>query len=223
MQQARGYFITGTDTSVGKTFVTRLLLQALNRQGISSLGMKPIAAGAEMIDGQLANEDALALARAGCCEVPYDWINPVLLRLPVAPHIAAERAGVSIDLPQIQRAYASLAAQSEVVLVEGAGGWLVPLSDSLDMSDLARCLNLPVILVVGMRLGCLNHALLSVRTIAASGLTLHGWIASRLDPQMLEYAANLQALQQRIPAPLLAEIPFCTDAIVLADTVLRHL
>lgn len=220
---ARGYFITGTDTSVGKTFVTCLLLQALNRQGIAGLGMKPVAAGAEMIGGQLANDDALALAQAGCCEVPYSWVNPCLLPLPVAPHIAAERAGLSIDLPLIQQAYAKIAAQAEVVLVEGAGGWLVPLSDTLDMSDLARCLNLPVILVVGMRLGCLNHALLSARAIAGSGLKLHGWVANQLDPQMLEYAANLQALQQRIAAPLLAEIPYSADAIVLPDAVLRHL
>lgn len=211
--QARGYFITGTDTSVGKTFVTQLLLQALNQQGIRSLGMKPVAAGAEMIDGQLANDDALVLAQAGCCELPYDWINPVLLPLPVAPHIAAERARISIDLPLIQQAYAKLAVQAEVVLVEGAGGWLVPLSDSLDMSDLARCLDLPVILVVGMRLGCINHALLSVRAIQSSGLVLHGWIANAVDAQMLEYPANLLALQQRINVPLLAQIAHRADSL----------
>lgn len=219
---ARGFFVTGTDTEVGKTFVTCWLLRQLNAQGLRSLGMKPVAAGgSETADG-FANEDALALAAAGWQQVPYAWLNPYLLRQPVSPHIAAAREHVSIDFARIADAYRQLAAMADVVLVEGAGGWRAPLSETLDIADLARHLRLPVILVVGMRLGCLNHALLTADAIVASGLPLVGWVANRVDPHMREYAANLHFLRQRIPAPLLAQLPHAENPNVLMDVALQR-
>jgi len=219
---ARGFFVTGTDTEVGKTYVSCWLLRQLNAQGVRSLGMKPVAAGGIDTPDGFANEDALALAAAGCGAVPREWLNPYLLRLPVSPHIAAAREQVLIDFNRIAEAYRQLAARADVVLVEGAGGWRAPLSDTLDIADLAQQLQLPVILVVGMRLGCLNHALLTARAIGDSGLPLAGWIANRIDPQMREYDANLQTLRQRIAAPLLAELPYARNPNVLKDLQLQY-
>ncbi len=199
-----GYFVTGTDTGVGKTHASCWLLQQWSQQGRRAVGMKPVAAGD---DG-----DAKALSRAGGVPVPANWLCPYPLHDPVSPHVAAAREGIEIDLRHIQYAYSQLAAMAEVVLVEGAGGWLVPLSPGLDIAGLAHSLRLPVILVVGMRLGCLNHALLTVAAIAGSGCTLAGWIANRIDPQMAAYADNLATLRERINAPLLAELPWLQPA-----------
>ena len=214
---ARGYFITGTDTDVGKTFVACWVLRQLNRQGLRCLGMKPVAAGVGDTAEGPDNVDVVALAAAGYRAVPRDWLNPYLLSLPVSPHIAAAREQVQIDFSRIDSAYRQLADNADVVLVEGAGGWRAPLTDSQDISDLAQQLQLPVILVVGMRLGCLSHALLTAQAILDSGLPLVGWIANQIDPQMSEYIANLHTLRQRLPAPLLAELPYAENPDVLSD------
>jgi len=202
-------FVTGTDTGVGKTLSSCALLHALARHHRRVVGMKPVASGAEP-DGRggWANEDSLALRAASTLVVPPQLDNPVLLPDPVSPHIAAERAGVTVQLAPILQAYQQLAAQADAVVVEGAGGWQVPLSPRLRIADLAVALQLPVVVVVGLRLGCINHALLTADAIRASGLPLAGWIASRVDPQMREPEANLAYLRQHLGAPLLADIPW---------------
>ena len=202
-------FVTGTDTGVGKTLSSCALLHALARHHRRVVGMKPVASGAEP-DGRggWANEDSLALRAASTLVVPPQLDNPVLLPDPVSPHIAAERAGVTVQLAPILQAYQQLAAQADAVVVEGAGGWQVPLSPRLRIADLAVALQLPVVVVVGLRLGCINHALLTADAIRASGLPLAGWIASRVDPQMREPEANLAYLRQHLGAPLLADLPW---------------
>ncbi len=206
-----GCFVTGTDTGVGKTLASCALLHALGRHHARVVGMKAVAAGAEPDGhGGWANEDTLALRAASTLAVPAAWDNPVLLADPLSPHIAAQRAGVEVTLPPILSAYRQLAAQADAVVVEGAGGWRVPLSDSLSIADLAVALQLPVVLVVGLRLGCLNHALLTADAIRASGLPLAGWICSRVDPHMLAPEDNLATLRRalgNLGAPLLADLP----------------
>ena len=205
---AHGLFITGTDTGVGKSLVSAALLHAYAGLGYRVVGMKPVAAGAEQIDGVWSNEDVRQLRAASNVAIDEaGWINPYLLRMPVAPHIAADWQGVSIELPRIRDAYLHLAAVADVVIVEGAGGFRVPLSATRDSADLAMQLGLPMILVVGMRLGCLNHALLTAEAMAARGLKLAGWVANRLDPQMAAFDDNLAALRLRLDCPLLAELP----------------
>lgn len=202
-------FVTGTDTGVGKTLASCALLHALAQHHRRVIGMKPVAAGAELgSDGQWANEDSLALRAASTLVVPPALDNPVLLPAPVSPHIAAERAGITVQLQPIVDAYLQLAGQADAVVVEGAGGWQVPLSNTLRIADLAVALRLPVVLVVGMRLGCISHALLTADAIRASGLPLAGWVASRVDPDMLEPAANMDYLCEHMGAPLLADIPW---------------
>lgn len=205
--RGRGYFITGTDTGVGKTLVTAALLHASNGLGIRAQGMKPVAAGAELRDGVWVNEDVAMLSAASRPPPPREWLNPYLFREAIAPHIAAERKGMRIEIPRIVEAYRSLAAGADLVLVEGVGGFRVPLSDTRDTADLAVALGLPVILVVGLRLGCLNHALLTAEAIASRGLQLAAWVANRVDPEMLAVDENLNALRRRLAAPLLAELP----------------
>lgn len=204
----KGFFVVGTDTGVGKTRVATALLRAYARLGHRCVGMKPVAAGAERLNGMWVNEDVARLRAAGNVDVALEQVNPYLFREAIAPHIAAEHKGVNIELPRIREAYALLARQADVVVVEGAGGLLVPLSASRDMADLAVSLNLPMVLVVGMRLGCLNHALLTSEAMAARGLRLAGWVANRIDPAMSAYDGNLQTLNQRLPGPLLAELPW---------------
>jgi dethiobiotin synthetase len=204
----RGFFVTGTDTGVGKTLVSTALLHGFARLGQRVVGMKPVAAGAEQIEGVWSNEDVRQLRAASTIDADAAWINPYLLRTPIAPHIAAEYQGVTIELARIREGYEHLAALADVVIVEGAGGFKVPLSASKDSADLAEYLALPMILVVGMRLGCINHALLSAEAILARGLRLVGWVANRIDPDMLAYQDNLTALRARLPAPLLAELPY---------------
>lgn len=208
MKTASAWFVTGTDTEVGKTYATCALLHAARRAGLSALGMKPVAAGAELVDGRLANEDALRLLAAGSFDPGLDTLNPYCLASPIAPHIAASEEGVIIETAPIRDALASLRAQADCVFVEGAGGFRVPLGPDYDMAMLARDLGLPVILVVGMRLGCINHALLTAEAIAARDLPLAGWIANHIDPQMLRAKENLAALRERLSAPLLGVLPF---------------
>lgn len=221
---ARGWFVTGTDTGVGKSRASVALLHALRARHPRCVGMKPVAAGAEPdASGQLQNDDTLALRGASNVAVPPELDNPVLLADPMSPHIAAARAGRPIEIGPIVSAYRALAGQADAVVVEGAGGFLVPLTLRLTGADLAAALGLPVILVVGLRLGCLNHALLTRDAIAARGLRLAGWIASRLDPAMPEQEANLDYLRAQLPAPLLADFAWdpqvdpATLAVTLPD------
>lgn len=204
----KGLFITGTDTGVGKTRVTAALLHAYADLGYRVVGMKPVAAGADKLGEVWVNEDVAELRAAANVEAPLEWINPYLFREAIAPHIAAEHKGVRIEIPRIREAYERLASQADLVLVEGVGGVLVPLSADKDTGHLAQALGLPLILVVGLRLGCINHALLSVEAIAARGLKLAGWVANQIDPEMAARAENLATLVRRIPAPLLAETPW---------------
>jgi len=218
---AQGFFVTGTDTGVGKTLVSAALLHAFAGLGYRTIGMKPVAAGADQTDGVWCNEDVLQLQAAANVVANPAWVNPYWLRTPVAPHIAADHQGVSIELPRIRDAYEHLAALADVVIVEGAGGFKVPLSATRDSADLAKYLALPMILVVGMRLGCINHALLTAEAIAARGLKLAGWVANRLDPEMAAYGENMMALNRRLACPLLAELPYSNqpDASVLAALI----
>lgn len=203
-----GLFITGTDTGVGKTLVTTALLASLRHMGIDAAGMKPVAAGCERIDNVWVNEDVARIDAASARRWPADWVNPYLFRDAIAPHIAAERKGVNIEIPRIVDACHALQAEAEVVLVEGVGGLLVPIDARRDMADIAQALDLPVILVVGMRLGCLNHALLTQEAILRRGLRLAGWVANRLDPEMAAYSENLDTLRYRLGVPPIAEIPY---------------
>ena len=203
-----GWFVTGTDTGVGKTLVACTLIQAVAGRGKRVIGMKPVAAGAELRGGHWRSEDADALAAASKIRAPADAANPYALRLPVAPHIAAREEGLEIELARLEHAFARLQSVADFVVVEGVGGFRVPLNSAMDTADLARTLRLPLVLVVGIRLGCINHALLTVEAIAARGLRLAGWVANRIDPRMLKAAENVASLQERIAAPLLAELPY---------------
>ena len=217
-----GVFVTGTDTGVGKTLAACALIHALVDRGIDVLPMKPVAAGAVVHSGGWANEDTIALLRAaGRDESRASEVNPVLLREPMAPHIAAQREGREITMPPLLEAFERLRAGADFVVVEGVGGFRVPLSDSLDTVDMARAFNLPVVLVVGMRLGCLNHALLTADAVRAAGLTLAGWIANGIDPHMAVADENVEALAQRLGAPLLGRLPHMPQPI--APALARHL
>jgi dethiobiotin synthetase len=219
--QAQGLFITGTDTEVGKTEVTLGLMAALQQRGLSVLGMKPVAAGCALTADGLRNEDALRIQAQGSKPLAYSAINPYAFAPPIAPHIAAAQAGVEIQIERIKTAYEGLASQADWVLVEGAGGWRVPLGPGLTLADLPSALALPVVLVVGLRLGCLNHALLSAESIQASGLPLAGWVANRIDPAMSAADENLATLRERLPAPCLGVVPWLSTTV--AAQVADHL
>ena len=203
---SRGLFITGTDTGVGKTLVASALLTAYAARGIKAVGMKPVASGAEPGPEGLVNEDVEQLIAASNVNAPREDINPYCFRPPIAPHIAAFQAGIPIALDRIERSYGRLAASAQVVVVEGVGGFYVPLGKSIDTAQLAVRLALPVVLVVGMRLGCLNHALLTAHAISAQGLKLAGWIANHVDPDMAVAEDNVRTLEERIAAPLIARL-----------------
>lgn len=204
----RSFFVTGTDTGVGKSLVSAALLHALGKRHARVVGMKPVAAGTTLTEGVLANDDVLMLRAASTCRVPPGLDNPVLLHDPLSPHLAAARAGVTIDIPHIVACHRQLLLLADAVVVEGAGGFLVPLSETETGADLAQALGLPVVLVVGLRLGCLNHALLTAQAIGARGLTLAGWVANHIDPAMLEQASNIAFLQRQLGAPLLGSIAY---------------
>jgi dethiobiotin synthetase len=205
---SHGLFVTGTDTGVGKTHIATALLRAFASRGLRAVGMKPVAAGCEMADGALVNEDVTALTAASNVAAPVELINPYRFQPAIAPHIAADLVGETISLQRIRDAYVALAANADRVVVEGAGGFLVPLNDREDFGDLARLLELPVLLVVGMRLGCLNHALLTAEAVQRRGLQLAGWVANRLDATTPAVAQNVQTLCKRLDAPLLGIVPF---------------
>ncbi len=210
----RGFFVTGTDTGVGKTRVAGALIRALRAQGLRVAAMKPVSAGSA--PGEL-NEDVTALMEAADVAADLHDVNPYAFAEPIAPHIAAERAGVRIELGVIAAAYARLAAAADVVVVEGAGGWRVPLNEAQDMADLAQALGLPVVLVVGLRLGCLSHALLTAESIAARKLPWAGWVGNHIDPAMACQKANLDALRARLPGPCLGVSPFLLDPVSTVD------
>lgn len=208
MAAPRGVFVTGTDTDVGKTLISCALLHAWRAAGKTALGMKPVAAGCEWRPEGLVCGDVTALMQASSVQASCELINPYSFALPIAPHIAAEELGVDIRLERIQEAFQILTAYADVVVVEGAGGFRIPLNSNEDSADLARRLNLPVVLVVGMRLGCLNHALLTADAIRSQGLKLAGWVANRIDPEMACFEQNLEALRQRLGSPLLGVVAY---------------
>jgi dethiobiotin synthetase len=199
------YFVTGTDTNVGKTLISCALLHGFAARGKRVIGMKPVAAGC---DDNGRHEDVTRLSAASNVSASKDQINPYRFAPAIAPHLAAQHAGVSINFARIVESFSALALQADVVIVEGAGGFAVPLNAEQDSADLAVQLALPVILVAGMRLGCLNHALLTAEAIAARGLTLAGWVANVVDAEMAMLNENIAALRQRIAAPLLGVVPY---------------
>lgn len=205
---SRGVFITGTDTSVGKTLSACGLLRGLSSRGMIVSGYKPVAAGADLIDGRLQNDDATWLARCSSGHLDYDEVNPIVLEPPIAPHIAASAAGLVVDLKRLVDGHQRLAEKCDFVVSEGAGGWLVPLNDELHFSDLAVALGVPVVLVVGLRLGCLNHALLTAESIDHHGARLVGWIANTLEPGMAALEENLETLERSLDAPLIGSVPW---------------
>ena len=215
----RGIFVTGTDTGVGKTAVAAALLRALVAQGWRAVGMKPVAAGVEA-DGR--NADVVALAAASNVAAEPALVNPYCFAPPIAPHVAARAEGRAIELRVLADACATLARAADVVVVEGAGGALVPLGPDHDMLDVARACALPVLLVVGVRLGCLNHALLSALAIRARGLTLAGWVATRIDPAMCAAQDSVDELASRLPAPCVGDFP-AADATAFAPAALARL
>ncbi|NOS97364.1 MAG: dethiobiotin synthase [Methylotenera sp.] len=209
----QSYFIIGTDTNVGKTYVASALVQHFVQLGFKAVGMKPIASGCELNEpselgttGELLNEDVTALINASNVKAPLNIVNPYHFAPAIAPHIAAQQVGVEINLDNIEAAYQQLSTLADVVIVEGAGGFLVPLNQTQTLADLAVQLKLPIILVVGMKLGCINHALLTVEAIKVRGLTLAGWVANQIDPEMPMFAENLASLKQRIVAPCLSVV-----------------
>jgi dethiobiotin synthetase len=206
--KARGIFITGTDTGIGKTLVAVSFVKALVRHGLQVAVMKPIASGAENTAAGLRNADARALAEASNVPVPYAAINPYCFEPAISPHIAAEEAGIAVDMHLIKARFDALAGGADFVVVEGAGGWYAPLAQGAMMADLPRILEIPVLLVVGLRLGCLNHALLTRRAIDADGADFAGWVASSVDPNLERRAENLMSLERLLGSVPLAVFPF---------------
>jgi dethiobiotin synthetase len=209
---ARSLFVTGTDTGVGKTVAAVALVHRLRAAGLRVAGMKPVASGCETTPAGLRNEDALALQAAGDPRPDYADVNPYALARPTAPQLAAREMGVRVALPTLCDAHARLAARAEVVVVEGAGGWLAPMGDGVEQAEFARALGAPVVLVVGLRLGCLSHARLSARAIVADGCTLAGWIGSMVDPAFDDVDAYLDLLRAALPAPCLGVLPHAPGA-----------
>lgn len=205
---SRGVFVTGTDTGVGKTWVSLGVIAYLQRRGLRTAGMKPVASGARDTAEGLRNDDAVRLQAAADVAVDYKLINPVALAPPIAPHIAAAVAGQPIEIDPLIQAYRSIAASCDRVVVEGIGGWRVPLTGTHTTADLVKALDIPVILVVGMRLGCLNHALLTRDAIADDGSKLLGWVANRVDPDMSHVRENITALVELMETPLLGVVPY---------------
>ena len=205
--QAFSCFVTGTDTEIGKTLVSSALVHMQALRGWRVAAMKPVAAGAEWREGRWCNEDVDALAACVSVKLPQEMTTPYLFKTPAAPHIAASLEGKVIDRMHLLDCYQQVRAQADAVVVEGVGGFRVPLNDNYDTADMATDLGLPVVLVVGMRLGCISQALLTAEAITARGLSLMGWVANSVDPQMLFPQENTDAIAQRINAPLLARIP----------------
>ncbi len=208
-------FVTGTDTGVGKTLVTCALIHGLSRKGMTVAGMKPVAAGVTLQNREWHNEDTDAIISASSIMLPPALVTPYLLKTAISPNIAATLENTVIQWPRISDSYDQIRELASSVIVEGIGGFKVPLSDSHTVADLAVQFGLPVVLVVGLRLGCLNHALLSAEAILSRGLSLAGWVANHIDPMMLYDAENIASLEQHIPAPRLATIPYIKNASIV--------
>lgn len=216
MTAPRAYFVTGTDTDIGKTLIASTMLHVLSEGGVRAAGMKPVAAGAQLRDGIWRNEDADRLAASSSVVVPPELATPYLFREAAAPHIAAAMEGMTIDPEHIHACYDRIADMAQAVVVEGVGGFRVPLSERYDSADMAQQFGLPVVMVVGLRLGCLNHALLTADAIAARGLKLVGWVGNVVDLGMSHSIANVEALTIRLPAPLLGCVPRLPGPMVAA-------
>jgi dethiobiotin synthetase len=216
-----GFFITGTDTCVGKTWMTAALLHALAAYGRRAAGIKPLACGGHPTPDGWRHEDAELLMQYASVPLPYESVNPVLLNQPIAPHIAARQAGTQLAAAKLHHTCLALEGQVDYLLIEGVGGWEVPLNDAETTADLASLLGLPIILVVGIRLGCLNHALLTCKAILERKLALAGWIANIIDPYTLMIPENIAALETRLPAPRLATVPHLSrfDAEQIAGSI----
>jgi dethiobiotin synthetase len=211
------YFVIGTDTNVGKTYIASALIQHFVKAGLKTVGMKPVASGCTSSQqngwqGELVNDDVITLSKASNLTATLDLINPYRFAPAIAPHIAAEQAGIVMHSDVVMRAYEQLARMADVVIVEGAGGFFVPINAHETLADTAVKLDIPIILVVGMRLGCINHALLTVEAVKTRGLTLAGWVANQVDPDMPMFAENLTSLQQRIAAPCLSVVRWQENA-----------
>ncbi|MBD3609085.1 MAG: dethiobiotin synthase [Gammaproteobacteria bacterium] len=217
----KGVFITGTDTEIGKTYVSAAIVEALNQQGLRTSVMKPIASGCHDTPEGLRNDDALSLMSAASVVQEYESVNPYSLKPAIAPHLAAQQAGVEFDLGLIQAKYKFNNLRSDICVVEGVGGWMVPLGDEAYLSDLVLELQLPVIVVVGMKLGCINHALMTIEQIERDAVPIIGWVANQIDPDMAMIEQNIQTLEQRIPYPLLGHIPYLSNA--SAASIAKHL
>jgi dethiobiotin synthetase len=204
---ARGVFITGTDTGVGKTVVACALVRGLRARGLKVAVLKPVASGSQVTSEGLRNADALALAESAGYEGPYEELNPYCFEPPISPHIAAKEAGIEIDTSRIRHIYDLLAARSDWVVVEGAGGWFAPLNARQTMADLAWALTVPALLVVGLKLGCLNHAHLTREGIEGHGVSFAGWVANAVDPAFARPAENLATLGRLLGGPALASVP----------------
>lgn len=210
---AHGIFITGTDTGAGKTLIACGLVRAFRQAGRRVSVMKPVASGSLATADGLRNADALALMEAASLPAElYGEVNPYCFEPPISPHIAADEARISIDTDRIRQKFDGLRAGAEWIVVEGAGGWLAPINAHQTMSDLARALGLPALLVVGLKLGCLNHAQLSWRAVRSDGVSLAGWVASAIDPHMSRVAENLETLERMLGEPPLAVVPHLQNA-----------
>ena len=206
------WFVTGTDTEVGKTVASGALLQAAGAAGYRTAGYKPVASGCEMFAAGMRNSDALALQRYSSVTLPYEQVNPFAFMEPTSPHIVSAEEGRPVSAEALSQGLRALEAQADWVLVEGAGGWYTPLSDTLTFADWVKQEQLPVILVVGVKLGCINHAMLTADAVQAAGLRLAGWIANQVQPPGKRHQEYLATLKQRLPAPCLGEIPWLADA-----------
>ena len=204
-----GFFITGTDTEIGKTFVSSLLIKLFAEEGFQVAAMKPVASGAKMIDGSLKNDDALSLIKAANVKADYSVVNPYVFENAVSPHIAAEQEKVEISVEKIKKHYEQLQKKSDVVVVEGVGGWYAPISCHTTVADLAETLGLPIILVVGLRLGCLNHALLTAQALRQSGLPVAGWVANHIEHDFFSADKNISTLKHFLnDIPFLGSVPY---------------
>ena len=206
---SKSFFITGTDTDAGKTWATIALIHYFKNKGLSVVGMKPVAAGCVWQDGQLKNEDALLMQKNASCALEYKEINPYAFEMPVSPHIAARENPVKLDV--IAKAFCDLEDKADVILVEGAGGWLAPLNKEDDIADLAKALQIPVIMVVAIRLGCINHARLTFNAMQIAGVKCAGWIAVCIDPEMQKQDENIEMIRSKISAPFLGILPYIKE------------
>jgi dethiobiotin synthetase len=219
----QSWFITGTDTEIGKTWCTLALIQHFKNQGLRVAGMKPIASGCHRSKAGFRNRDAKQILKLSGLDVPYEWVNPYAFAPPIAPHLAAAQAGQTIEISNIINKYQQLAAQADTVVIEGVGGWRVPINATQSLKELVHAMEVPVILVVGLRLGCINHALLSAETIIRDGCTLAGWIANPIDPDF-DGQGSIDTLSERLKVPLLAQMPCLAyqDIPLLAEAITHN-